>query len=85
MKYQRSNSDGSGDTGPPKSKMAMGAPLEVEFRSTSGWFPTMRTEEEQVPYEFPVRSSEGFRPKGERKKFSGPHNAVCIKRQKRSR
>ncbi len=71
MKYQRSNSSGSGDTGLRKSKMAMGAPPEVEFRSTSGWFLTMQMEEEQVPYEFPVRSCKGHQPKWRRKNFFG--------------
>ena len=49
VEYQRSDSEGSGDTGPPKSKMATAATPEVEFRSTSGWCQTMQTVEDQVP------------------------------------
>jgi hypothetical protein len=67
----RSDSRGSGDTGPPKSETAMDAPPEVVFRSTSGRRRWTRTSRERVPYEFPGPGSTPSRSKATKKKFSG--------------
>jgi hypothetical protein len=55
VRWDRSDSKGSGDTGPPKSKMATVAPPEVLFRSTSGRRNMEEMVEDQVPQEFPGR------------------------------
>ena len=63
VRYDRSDSDGSGDTGPPKSKMATFAPPEVVFRSTSGRRHEVQMVEDQVPREFPGHGPPGYRSK----------------------
>jgi hypothetical protein len=79
------NSDGSGDTGPRKSEAARLTTPEVVFRSTSGRRKTVRTDDDQVPYEFPGRAGPGNESKPETKFVVGPRNAIFMEEQQRSR